>query len=115
MKLVNSYGGYSIGVYNDETYDKTKVYKMMRDKRIKYFVPANYFENTELDILVKRIIDRTVSNQKLEDMYYKYKNECIKQDEEKNDEQREKIDLLIALENSRSFMNTHTVVKNYLK
>lgn len=111
MKLVNSYGGYSIGVYDAKTNDKTKVYKMMRDKRIKYFVPADYSENTEMDILVKRIIDRTVSNKILEDMYYKYKNECIKQDKENDDEQHEKINLLIALENSRNFINTHTVVK----
>ena len=29
MKLVNVYGGHSIGVYNDTTLDKTKVYKML--------------------------------------------------------------------------------------
>lgn len=40
MKLVNSYGGHSIGVYNDETLDKTKVHKMMRDNRIRYFCPC---------------------------------------------------------------------------
>ena len=111
MKLVNSYGGYSIGVYDAKTNDKTKVYKMMRDKRIKYFVPADYSENTEMDMLIKRIIDRTVANEILEDTYYKYKNECIKQDEENDDMQHEKINLLIALENSRNFINTHTVMK----
>ena len=42
MKLVNSYGGYSIGVYNAETNDRTKVHKMMRDNRIKYFASADY-------------------------------------------------------------------------
>ena len=31
MKLVNSYGGHSIGIYNNETGDKTKVLKMMKD------------------------------------------------------------------------------------
>ncbi len=53
MKLVNSYGGYSIGVYNPDTCDKQKVYKMIRDNRIKYFAPADYTENEELDLLVK--------------------------------------------------------------
>ena len=33
MKLVNVNGGYSIGVYNADTKDKTKVYKMMRENR----------------------------------------------------------------------------------
>ena len=42
MKLVNDNGGYSIGVYNGE---KTKVYKMVRDGRIKYYTPADYTEN----------------------------------------------------------------------
>ena len=34
MKLVNSYGGYAIGVYNPDTKDKTKVYKMVRDNSV---------------------------------------------------------------------------------
>ena len=54
MKLVNSYGGHSIGVYNYDTQDKAKVYKMMRDSRIKYFAPADYTEDSQLDILVKK-------------------------------------------------------------
>lgn len=29
MKIVNSYGGHSIGVYNAENMDKAKVYKMI--------------------------------------------------------------------------------------
>lgn len=66
MRLVNSLGGYSIGVYNPETQDKTKVYKMIRDNRIKYFAAADYNEGTEIDDLVKAIIDRTVVNEKLE-------------------------------------------------
>lgn len=66
MKLVKTRGGYSIGVFNPETYDRTKVYKMTRDNRIDYFVPADYSENTELDTLIKTIIDKTVFNELLE-------------------------------------------------
>ena len=65
MKLVNSHSGHSIGVYNPETRDRRKVYKMMEDKRIKYFAPADYTDNSELDKLVKAIIDQTASNEKL--------------------------------------------------
>ncbi len=110
MKLVNSYGGHSIGVYNAKTMDKTKVYKMMRDGRIKYFAPADYREDTELDLLVKAIINRTAANEALETMHYKYKKERIKADKGSNEEERKKIDLLIALENSGSFANTHTLI-----
>lgn len=75
MKLVTSYGGHSIGVYNAETKDKSKVYKMMRDGRIRYFAPADYRENTELDLLVKAIIDRTTANEALETLHYACKRE----------------------------------------
>ena len=110
MKLVNSYCGHSIGVYNAKTMDKTKVYKMMRDGRIKYFAPADYTEGTELDLLVKAIIDRTSANEALETLHYKYKKERIKADKGSNEEERQKTDLLIALENSGSFANTHTLI-----
>lgn len=66
MKLVNSNGGHSIGVYNSETKDKSKVHKMLRDRRIKYFVPADYREGGELDLLLKAIIENTVTREVLE-------------------------------------------------
>lgn len=110
MKLVNSYGGYSIGVYDSNTMDKKKVYKMMRDGRVRYFVPADYSEETELDILVKSIIDRTAANEKLETLHCKYKNELVIADKEYNEEEREKTDLIISLENSNSFKDTHSKI-----
>ena len=66
MKLVNSNGGHSIGVYNSETKDKSKVHKMLRDRRIKYFVPADYRDGGELDLLLKAIIENTVTREVLE-------------------------------------------------
>lgn len=111
MKLVTSYGGHSIGVYNAKTMDKTKVYKMMRDGRIKYFAPADYREGTELDLLVKSIINRTTANEALETLYYKYKIERIKADKESSEEARKRTDLLIALESSGSFATTHSLIK----
>lgn len=110
MKLVTSYGGHSIGVYNAESKDKTKVYKMMRDGRIKYFAPADYREGTELDLLVKAIINRTAANEALETQHYKYKIERIKADKESNEEERKRTDLLISLENSGSFATTHSLI-----
>ncbi|MBE5841973.1 MAG: haloacid dehalogenase-like hydrolase [Butyrivibrio sp.] len=75
MRLVNSNGGHSIGVYNCETGDKAKVYRMMNEERIKYFAPADYSEGTELDTLVKTIIDRTAVNERLEGIHYRNKKE----------------------------------------
>ena len=73
MRLVNAYGGHSIGVFNVNTQDKTKVYKMMDDNRIKYYAPSDYREGSELYELVKCIIDRTVANEKLEGIHRKNK------------------------------------------
>lgn len=114
MKLVNTYGGHSIGVYNSETNDKKKVYKMINDNRIKYFAPADYTENSELDILIKSIIDRTVANEKLENVHYKNKDETLHADKLTDDKQKIN-NLIAALQNSRSFANTHTVISELKK
>lgn len=111
MKLVTTYGGHSIGVYNSDTLDKTKVYKMMREGRIRYFAPADYSEGTQLDELVKTIIDRTATNEKLEEIHFRCKKENIEADKQNSEEELEKRDALIALENSYSFTNTHEIIK----
>ncbi len=115
MKLVNTYGGHSIGVYSAETKDKAKVYKMMRDGRIKYYVPADYSSGTELDVLVKSIIDRTATNEALESIYYACRKEYIKADQQSNEEEKQKMDLIIALESSGSFARTHSIISELRK
>ena len=70
MKLVKTYGGHSIGVYNPHTMDKRKVIKMMQDRRIRYFVPADYTPGGELDRLVKEIIEKTAAYEKLENRHF---------------------------------------------
>lgn len=111
MKLVTSYGGHSIGVYNADTKDKTKVYKMMREGRIKYYMPADYRDGTELDGLVKAIIDRTATNEVLESVYAQCKNENQKADKLSSEDEKKKSDLIMALENSNSFATTHMLIK----
>ena len=87
--------GYSIGVYNSETLDKTKVHKMMKDKRIKYYVPADYSEGTEMDTLIKQIIVKTAANEKLEEAYYEYKKETCEAEKRSNEEEAQKMELMI--------------------
>lgn len=110
MKLVNSYGGHSIAVYNPNNNDKTQAYKMMREGRIKYYAPANYLEGEELDIIVKSIIDRTVVNEKLESIYINKRKEQIKKDDETSKEKIEKAEMILSLENSRNYATTHLIV-----
>ena len=66
MKLVNSYGGYAIGVYNPETGDTSKAEKLLQNQRISYYAPADYREGGELDLMLKDIIVRTAANEKVE-------------------------------------------------
>lgn len=72
MKLVNVNGGHSIGVYNPEDVEtgKDKVHQMMRDNRIKYYAAADYRKGSELDTLLKNIIERTAMNEKLEQKHF---------------------------------------------
>ena len=58
------------------TGEKEKVYKMIRDNRIKYFAPADYSEGSELDLLIKDIIERTAKNERLERSHYSMKAEA---------------------------------------
>ena len=112
MKLVTSYGGHSIGVYDPDTGDKTKVYKMIRDRRIKFFAPADYREGTQLDGLVKAIIDRTVSNESLEDLCSRCRQEVAEAEKQdpRTAEDREKDELIDALRRSRNFSETHSLI-----
>lgn len=111
MKLVNTNGGHSIGVYNSETNDKSRVFRMLDENRIKYYAPADYDKNSKLECLVKKIIDRTASNEILEEFHF----DCVS---EKNEETREKSEIEISkeelinrLEDSISFANTHSIIK----
>lgn len=115
MKLVNSYGGSSIGVYSAESCDKAKVHKMMREGRIRYYAPADYSEGKELDALVKSIIDRTVVEFELNNTFFRCKRETEAFDRENSEEGRRKLDLIGALKNSRSFTSTHTVIAQMMK
>ncbi len=71
MKLVNSSGGFSIGVYNPETGVKDKVLQMARENRINYFCSADYSEGTELDQLISTIIRFVAVRSKLEKESFK--------------------------------------------
>ena len=110
MKLVNSNGGHSIGVYNFETQDKTKVFKMLRENRIKYFAPADYREGSSLEGLIKNIVDRTKTNEVLERKYFKCFDEMSEEQKNKSIEEIHKNELIAQLEESRSFANTHKLI-----
>lgn len=54
MKLVKANGGQSIAVYTDPN----KVKSLLEDRRVDFIVPADYSDGSELDQVVKTIIDK---------------------------------------------------------
>ena len=64
--------------YADTYFMKDRVYKMLRDNRIRYIAPADYNAGSELDELVKAIIDKTAAYEKLENKHVKDHNEAMK-------------------------------------
>jgi hypothetical protein len=115
MKLVNTKGGHSIGVYNPETHDKTKVFRMLNENRIKYFVPADYKEGSRLEKLVKQIIDRTLANEVLEDFHYDCMDERNVETKEQSEEELRKDELIDKLGDSFNFAYTHSIIKELCK
>lgn len=111
MKLVNSKGGYSIGVYDPETCDKSKVFRMLNEGRIKYYSPADYSEGSDLDKLIKTIINRTAENELLESFHYKNASETKSYFDKLTPDENEKERLIDALKESMSFANTHNIVR----
>ena len=115
MKLVNINGDHSIGVYNSETRDKSKVFRMLEENRIKYFVPADYTEGSKLETLVKQIIDRTISNEILEEVHFDCVVEKAEETRGQSKEELKKEELIDKLGDSTSFANTHVIIEQLMK
>ncbi len=71
MKMMKAYGGYSIAVYQNKD---SKVEDLLKRGRVEYIYPADYSENTGLDITVKNIIRKMSISETLYDEYTKQKS-----------------------------------------
>lgn len=66
MKIVTQFGGSSIAVYSDEK-SKTELAKpLFNKKRATFFARADYSEGSKIDKIVKNIIDKINTNNRLE-------------------------------------------------
>ena len=66
MRLVKNFGGHSIAVYNPK--DEAKrgdMNTLIRDNRVNHVCPADYSDGSEIDTVVKTIIDKCVADHKL--------------------------------------------------
>lgn len=59
MRLVKNFGGYSIAVHSpDEKAARKEMASLVRDNRVNHVCPADYTPDSQIDILVKTIIDK---------------------------------------------------------
>ena len=59
MRLVKNSGGHSIAVYNpDQKGARKELASLIRDNRVSHVCPADYREGSEMDRLVRTIIDK---------------------------------------------------------
>ena len=72
MKMMKAYGGYSIAVYQKKD---SKVEDLLKKGRVDFIYPADYRENTDLDVTVKNIIRKMSISEILYDEYTKQKRE----------------------------------------
>lgn len=67
MRLVKNFGGHSIAVYNpDQRGTRRDLNALIRDNRVNYVCPAEYQDGSEIDVVVKAIIDKIATDCRLE-------------------------------------------------
>lgn len=66
MRLVKNYGGHSIAVYNPDSADERMERKtLIRENRVNHVCAADYSDGSELDTVVKAIINKIDADYKL--------------------------------------------------
>jgi hypothetical protein len=79
MKMVNLSGGTTIAVYNPNAVAtperpvsaRERCIEIIKQKRADYIGPADYTENSELDIILKKVIDKIAKEQDLLSIKYR--------------------------------------------
>lgn len=73
MRMTRETGGYAIAVYQNN--DKKIVNDLLNDNRIDFYAKANYQENSEIDKLIKNILNDISIKCKLKNLHKKQLNE----------------------------------------
>ena len=67
MRLVKNFGGHSIAVYNpDQKGARREMASLIHDNRVSHVCPADYSPGSEMDVLVRTIIDKIDLDDRLE-------------------------------------------------
>ena len=66
MRLVKNFGGHSVAVYNPTQKGARKeLNALIRDNRVNHVCPADYTEGSEIDTVVRAIIDKVATDHRL--------------------------------------------------
>lgn len=66
MKLVKSRGGNAIAVYKPKSDQKQTAVKLLKDNRVNFALPADYSEGTDIDIVIKTILEKLATERNLD-------------------------------------------------
>ena len=66
MKIIKERGGNAIAVYRPKSKHKNNALKLLMDNRVNFALPADYREHSELDHVVKTILDKLAKERDLE-------------------------------------------------
>lgn len=68
MKMIKTYGGHSICVYNPKSNKKEEIAKkLFKDGRVNFIAPADYRENTRIESIIKDLLKKVYLNNKIEE------------------------------------------------
>ena len=99
---------------NAEVADRIKVLEEEKRHLLDQIAAAQQSVNTikaEYEQKIQELEQDKAKNEALESKFFDCKNEQIRVDRQNSDDQKEKIELLIELESSRSFASTHAAVE----
>ena len=78
MRMTRENGGYAIAVYQKD--DKKIVYNLLNDNRIDFYAKADYQENSDIDKLMKTILNNIAIKSKLKNLHNSQMKEIEKLD-----------------------------------
>ena len=58
MKMVRHQGGFSVAVYDAELWQRQKLHKLISEDRVDFVAPADYTEQSQLEVIIKGILGR---------------------------------------------------------
>ena len=83
MTVVKSRGGESIAIYHQD--EREKAFKLIKENRVGYMAYADYSEGSDLEKIVKQIIEKMAINDKMARLHVDQLAEVYKEESEKND------------------------------